>query len=146
MTELSLPYGIELLKAVDDFSNQKIKNRDSLHLIFDICIVNNQFQLLEELSFTSKYIIGLARILKNASGNSDFQNIESIKRDYSENILKAAGQLEKIIALTDEPTQKKFIAQFLYPTQEALTSLRYLLGDLEWTKKYLNALKRNELE
>lgn len=145
MNELSLSSGIELLKAIDKFSQQKIKNRDSLHLIFDICIVKDKLQLLEELSFTSKYLNGLARVLISASGNSEFQNIESIKKDYSENVLKAADQLKKIIALTDEHTQKKFTSEFLDLTVQAFAKLKTLIDDLEWTKMFLNALKRNEV-
>lgn len=145
MNELSLSSGIELLKAVDKFSQQKIKNRDSLHLLFDICIVKDKLQLLEELSFTSKYLNGLARVLISASGNSDFPNIESIKKDYSENVLKATDELKRIISMTDEPTQKKFTIEFFDLTPEAFTKLRMLFEDLEWTKRYLNALKRGEL-
>jgi hypothetical protein len=145
MNELSLSSGIELLKAVDKFSQQKINNRDSLHLLFDICIVKDKLQLLEELSFTSKYLNGLSRVLISASGNSDYSNIESIKKDYSENILKATDQLKKIIMLLDEQAQKTFTLQFLDLTPEAFAKLRTLFEDLEWTKRYLNALKRGEL-
>ncbi len=145
MNELSLSSGIKLLKAVDKFSQQKIKNRDSLYLLFDICIVKDKLQLLEELSFTSKYLNGLARVLISASGNSDYPNIESIKKDYSENILKATDQLKKIIMLLDEQAQKIFTIEFLDLTPEAFAKLRTLFEDLEWTKKYLNALKRGEL-
>lgn len=145
MDELNLSSGIELLKAVDEFSQQKIKNRDSLHLLFDICIKKNRIKFLEELSFTSKYLNGLARILMNASGDSDYQNIDSIKKDYSDNVLKATEQLKKIILLLDEKTQKIFSIEFLDFTPEAFGKLRSLLEDLEWTKKYLNALKRKEL-
>lgn len=145
MNELNLSSGIELLKAVDKFSKQQIKNRDSLHVLFDICISKNKLKLLEELSFTSKYLNGLARVLVSASGNSDYQNIESIKKDYSDNILKATVQLKKIILLLDENTQKVFTIEFLNLTPEAFSKLRSLFEDLEWTKKYLNALKRGEL-
>ena len=146
MNELSLSSGIELLKAVDKFSQQKIKNRDALHLLFDICIAKDKLQLLEELSFTSKYLNGLARVLMTAAGNSDYQNIDNIKKDYSDNILKATDQLKNIVALIDEQTQKKFRVEFLDLNSEAFAKLRTLFEDLEWTKKYLNALKRNELQ
>ncbi|HMU43615.1 MAG TPA: hypothetical protein PKA80_09960 [Ignavibacteriaceae bacterium] len=146
MNELSLSSGIELLKAVDKFSQQKIKNRDALHLLFDICIAKDKLQLLEELSFTSKYLNGLARVLITAAGNSDYQNIDNIKKDYSDNILKATDQLKNIVALIDEQTQKKFRVEFLDLNSEAFAKLRTLFEDLEWTKKYLNALKRNELQ
>lgn len=146
MNELSLSSGIELLKAVDKFSQQKIKNRDALHLLFDICIAKDNLQLLEELSFTSKYLNGLARVLITAAGNSDYQNIDNIKKDYSDNILKATDQLKNIVALIDEQTQKKFRVEFLDLNSEAFAKLRTLFEDLEWTKKYLNALKRNELQ
>lgn len=145
MNELNLSSGIELLKAVDEFSQQKIKNRDSLHTLFDICIKKDRIKFLEELSFTSKYLNGLARILMNASGNSDYQNIDNIKKDYSENILKATEQLKKIILLLDDNTQKIFSIEFLDLTPEAFGKLRSLFEDLEWTKKYLNALKRKEI-
>ena len=146
MNELSLSSGIELLKAVDKFSQQKIKNRDALHLLFDICIAKDKLRLLEELSFTSKYLNGLARVLITAAGNSDYQNIDNIKKDYSDNILKATDQLKNIVALIDEQTQKKFRVEFLDLNSEAFAKLRTLFEDLEWTKKYLNALKRNELQ
>jgi len=146
INELYLFSGIELLKAVDKFSQQKLKNSDSLHLLFDICILKDEFQLLEDLSFTAKYLNGLARVLINASGNSDYPNIESIKKDYSENILKAIDQLRKIIILTNEQAQKKFTVEFLDLTPEAFAKLKSLFDDLEWTKIYLNALKRGELK
>ena len=58
------------------------------HTLLKLGYSNQQEDLIEELSFTSKYVQGLFRVLKQGSANPEVQNIEQIKNDISANLEK----------------------------------------------------------
>ena len=127
---------------INNFSNNKLKRKDDLKIIIEICSKNEKSQLLEDLSFTSKYIRGLERVLKKGSMNPDISNLEQIKQDYMNNINKSVEQLKEIISMTDPNIKNYFEETYLKLTQTGFKNLGELHEDLEWTKMYLNNQKR----
>jgi hypothetical protein len=127
---------------INSFSGQKLKRKNDLKTIVEICFKNEKPELLENLSFTAKYIRGLERVLKKGNMNLDISNLEQIKQDYMKNINKSVEQLNEIINLADSNTKSYFEETYLRLTQEGFKNLNELLEDLEWTKMYSNNLKR----
>ncbi len=139
MTDSSL----NLVNEIAEYSGNQLKRRDDLSLLIQLGYANNQKGVIEDLSFTSKYVLGLFRVLEKASGITDVQNTGQIKIDLTQNLEKVKENLEQLIANADESTQKYFKENYLDLSQNSLFNLTELMNDLEWTKKYLNRLKRN---
>jgi hypothetical protein len=129
-------------KEINDFSEQKLKRRDDLKTLIEICFKNEKPVLLENLSFTAKYIRGLERVLKKGSMNLEINNLEQIKQDYLSNINKSVEQLKEIISLANTSDKNYFEETYLILTHEGFKNLNELLEDLEWTKMYFNNQKR----
>jgi len=129
-------------EEINDFSEQKLKRRDDLKTLIEICFTNEKPVLLENLSFTAKYIRGLERVLKKGSMNLEIRNLEQIKQDYLSNINKSVEQLKEIISLANTNEKNYFEETYLKLTQEGFKNLNELLEDLEWTKMYFNNQKR----
>jgi len=132
-----------LIDEIEKYSGNQLKRRDDLSVLIQLGYANNQKGVVEELSFTSKYVLGLFRVLKKASGIADVQNTAQIKIDLTKNLELVKEKLEQLIVNTDESTQKYFRHTYLDLSQNSMFNLTELMNDLEWTKKYLNRLKRN---
>ncbi len=139
MTDSSL----RLIDEIEDYSGSQLKRRDDLSVLIQLGYANNQKGVIEELSFTSKYVLGLFRVLQKASGITDVQNTGQIKIDLTKSLEQIKEKLEQLLVNADESTQKYFRDTYLDLSQNSLFNLTELMNDLEWTKKYLNRLKRN---
>lgn len=133
----------ELLKQVDNFSNFKLSRRDDLQIIFTEGVKPGNKKLFEELIFTAKYIRGLFKVMKMGEQNPEVKSMEYIKNDLTKNVEKVIEQIRKLIASASQPDQKYVEENFLRMTASAFRNLNELLADLEWTKMYLNELKRS---
>jgi len=131
-----------LVEEINVFSEQKLKRKDDLKILLEMSFKNEKSALLENLSFTAKYIRGLERVLKKGSMNPEISNIEQIKQDYTNNIKKLIDQIKELISLADTEVNSYFEERYFKLTQEGFQSLSELLEDLEWTKMYFNQQKR----
>lgn len=132
------------VNEINTFSEGKLNRKDDLQKLLNLLTETHQEKLIEEISFTAKYVMGLLRVLKAGVNNSEVKSLEHVKQDFSANMKKITEQLKSIINNADKETGKYFEAEYLQMTQEGLKNLNQLLLDLEWTKKYLNSQKRQE--
>ena len=131
-----------LVEEINVFSEQKLKRKNDLKILLEMSFKNEKSVLLENLSFTAKYIRGLERVLKKGSMNPEISNIEQIKQDYTNNIKKLIDQIKELISFADTEVNSYFEEKYFKLTQEGFQSLSELLEDLEWTKMYFNQQKR----
>jgi hypothetical protein len=131
-----------LLEEIEEYSNFKLKRKDDLRILIEVCNTNKKTKLFEDLSFTAKYILGLQRVLKKGVINPEINNLEKIKKDYSDNIIKVIEQIKELINLTPGKTKERFDKTYIELSQQGLSNLNELLEDLEWTKMYFNSKKR----
>ena len=131
-----------LVEEINVFSEQKLKRKNDLKILLEMSFKNEKSVLLENLSFTAKYIRGLERVLKKGSMNPEISNIEQIKQDYTNNIKKSIDQIKELISFADTEVNSYFEEKYFKLTQEGFQSLSELLEDLEWTKMYFNQQKR----
>ena len=135
----------KLLNEINDFSLAKggqLKRKEDLNIIFEEISRNNKEKLLEDLSFTAKYLQGLMRVLKKGAQNPEIKSLEYVKSDYSLNIMKFTTQLKEILSESSGEMKEHFNKTFFELSQEGFQNLSELLSDLDWTKMYLNELKR----
>ena len=131
-----------LVEEINKYSSNQLKRKKDLETIIDLSYSDDNEQYLKELTFTSKYVQGLLRILTLGTSNSELQNISIIKKDISTNLEKIREKIEQIIFNSDDQTKQYFRENYLRLSQDNLLNLIELINDLEWTKKYLNYLKR----
>ena len=134
----------ELLKKVDEFSDFKLLRRDDLQIIFAEGVKEENNKLFEDLIFTAKYVHGLMKVIKMGKENSEVKSLEHVKDDLTKNLELVVEQIRKIIAGSSQSDKAYIENNFLQMTGEAFKNLTELLSDLDWTKKYLNDLKRNK--
>ncbi len=133
-----------LVQDIDIFSGESLKRKDDLSRLIKLGYSNQKEGLIEELSFTSKYVQGLFRVLKQGSANPEVQNTELIKNDISANLEKVKEKIEQLLENSTEKTRKYFQENYLQLSQNSMFNLTELMNDLEWLKKYSNHLKRKK--
>ncbi len=133
-----------LVQDIEIFSGESLKRKEDLYTLLKLGYSNQQEDLIEELSFTSKYVQGLFRVLKQGSANPEVQNIEQIKNDISANLEKVKEIIEQLLENSAEQTKKYFRENYLQLSQNNMLNLTELMNDLEWLKKYSNQLKRKK--
>ena len=133
----------KLVDEIDSFSDNQLKRKNDLLTLVSLSYKQNKNELLEEISFTSKYVQGLFRVLKQGAVNPEVKNIDQVKSDISSNIEKVKEKIGILISHSDEKTKEYFNSNYLQLSQVSLFNLTELMNDFDWTKKYLNQLKRN---
>jgi hypothetical protein len=133
----------ELLKKVDEFSNFNLQRRDDLQIIFTEAVKEKNNKLFEDLVFTAKYVQGLMKVMKMGQENSEVKSFEHVKIDLTKNMEKVVEQIRQIILGSSQSDREYIEKNFLQMTAPAFSNLNELLSDLDWTKKYLNDLKRS---
>jgi hypothetical protein len=132
----------ELVEEIENLSGNNLRRKKDLSVLLSLGYKNNQREVIEELSFTSKYVQGLFRVLNQGSLNPDVQNIDQIKSDISLNLGKVKDKIKELIENADGQIKRYYAENYLELSQKGLLNLTELMNDLEWTKKYLNQLKR----
>ncbi len=143
MDKTQSAFSDKLIDEVEQFSNSQLKRKNDLQKIYKECLVNNTAHLFEELIFTGKYVNGLMKVLKKSAKSPEVQNIDYVKKDLSSNIKKLIEQINNILIHSDEETKNYFYNNLLQLTNEAFYNLNELISDFDWTKKYLNEIKRD---
>lgn len=131
-----------LLKEVEDFSKISLPNKENLLLVFTEGLKAENLKSFNNLIFTAKYVQGLKRVLGKGASLPDVNNLEDIKKDLSENLISVMEILKEFNTSMPEDKREGFQNKYLNMNHECLTNLNNLLECLEWTKIYLNDLKR----
>lgn len=131
-------------EQVDQFSKGKIQNSEDLNRIVEVILKEDNFELLEELSFTAKYSQGLMNIFQTRSSDIEEDYFDKIKNEYAESIKKIRSNLEVVINQSSSFIQGIFKEKYLGMTHESMSNLKILIEDLSWIKMYLNDKKRDD--
>jgi hypothetical protein len=131
------------VNEIEKFSKTKLKRKAELLRIYEEAINRNNEALFENLIFTAKYVQGLLRIVKSGTVSAGVNNVEQIKKDFSDNMSKAVSIIKEIIDAADERLKFHFEQTYFELTQQGFLNMSELLSDLEWTKIFMNDKKRN---
>ncbi len=130
------------INEVEKFSGSKLKRKAEVIRLYEEAKKHQKEFLFEDMVFTAKYVQGLMRAVKSASGNSEITNIEQIKKDFSDNVKKVVDQIRDIISNSGDEMKSYFEKTYFNMTQQSFMNLNELLYDLERCKMYMNDLKR----
>lgn len=132
------------LEQFKEFSEKELKNElDVFNLIETIFKIDN-FQLLEDLAFSSKYCIGLFNIL----GQNKTEVSEDYKKEITNNFIEVIEQikykLNDLIHHFSDFERESFKTRYLEMTQNSMNNLLSLITDFSEIKLFLNQRKRNQ--
>lgn len=130
------------LDEVEKFTESSLQSKNDIQKLINIVVASKKEKQFEDLTFTSKYICGLMRVMKNAPGVPEVSSIDHVKKDLSENINKAVDQLKEILEESNKEEKDYFENTYTQLSSENFNNLQRLFSDLESVKKYLNYIKR----
>ena len=130
------------LGEVEKFIGSSLQKKDDVKKLIHIVVSDKKVKEFDDLIFTSKYICGLMRVIKNAPGVPEVSSIDHVKNDLSENINKAVDQLSELLSESNKKEKDYFQSTYTQLSSENFNNLQKLFSDLESVKKYLNHLKR----
>lgn len=134
----------DFISQVEKYSKRALNRKAELIVIYDAAVDSNQVGMFRDLCFTAKYLLGMMRVLQEGTNNPQISSLDHVKKDFSENMVKAFDQTRQIISNSDESQKKYFEEEFFVTSHSGLTNLNELLIDLEQVKLYLNYLKREK--
>jgi hypothetical protein len=132
----------DFLGSVEKYTGNSLQRKEDVKRIIQTVITDSKEAEFDNLIFTSKYICGLIRVLKNSPGIPEVNSTEHIKKDLNENIKKGVEYLNEIVSGDDKDLKNYFNEKYTFLTPENFINLQKLFSDLEAVKKYLNYLKR----
>jgi hypothetical protein len=141
---MKIPINKNILNEVEIFSDSLPKRKTDLQIIIDESLQNNFEAEFEELTFTSKYIQGLKRVLQKGGEFQEIDNLDHVKKDLTENMEKVIGDISALLIHSSETNKKHFEDTYFSLTPNCFQNLNDLLEDLERVKKYLNYQKRSD--
>jgi len=136
---------IETEKFLDEFksfSNKELKNEIDVFNLIEAIYKKENFQLLEDVAFTSKYCIGLYKILGQSSTEVSEEYKKEITGNFTETIEKIKELFSVIISEFNEFERESFKSRYFEMTQSALSNLMSLINDFSEIKLFLNSKKR----
>jgi len=130
------------LKEVEAYTGSLLLKKDDIFKLIELVVAEKKEEEFEKLTFTAKYICGMMRVVKNASGIPEVSSIDHIKNDLNENMNKGIDQLKEIITLSNGDVKDYFEKTYSILSTQNFNNLTQLFSDLESVKKYINYLKR----
>jgi hypothetical protein len=144
---------LKLISELTQFSGNKIKNSGDLSVLIEASFLARNERLLNDLTFTAKYLNGLGKILRdNMISQSAHNTIEKksldessankIRSEFKEHIKKFTLQMAALIKDLDESDRNIIEKKYLDMTRSSMINLSSMIYDLTWLKKLLNTKKK----
>jgi len=130
------------IENVEAFTGNPLNRKEDLRRLIGIVTECTKEKEFEKLTFTSKYVCGLMRIVKSYQSVPEVTSVEHIEKDLNENIKNGMEVINEIISSGDEEQKSYFKKTYLSLTTESFSNLHQIFSDLEAVKKYINYLKR----
>lgn len=130
----------ELIFEIKEFSGKEFKNFGDLGTLIEITAGSGDTELFDELIFNGKYVNGLKKVLdKDVSISDDAK--EKIITQFQSAVESLIRTLQKAVKSQDPEVHSYFEAKYLILTQQSMSNLISLSGDLAVCKEYFNSLK-----
>ncbi len=133
---------IDFLDKTEIFIGKELANGIEIQKIIESIYKMGNNQLLEDVSFTSKFATGLISILNTSSNEVSEDYKAGIKKDFEEAVEKLKELFENAIPNYSSEERALFKVRFFDLTQTSFKNLISLIEDFSKIKLYLNSLKQ----
>lgn len=132
----------EIISAIDVLAKEKLNFREDLGRLIEMAYRNNKMDLLQDLSFQSKYSLGLLKIVQNRDNKIEEEYFSKVQNEFTKSIQKIKSSIESIISSESDFIKQIFNEKYFEMTQTSFSNLNKLCTDLGFVKLYFNDLKR----
>lgn len=131
----------QFLNEVKAYKNREFRNEIDVYSLVEYIIQNNEYQLLEDISFSAKYIKGMFSIIQNETVQKDENYKGNLNKDISEAVEKFKELIKRVISGYEKKDFDSFYLRYLAMNQSAFSNLINLIDDFSMIKSYLNYRK-----
>ncbi len=123
-----------LISSVQAFSRNKLRHADDLAILVELSRLHHHDQVLDEVSFLSKFLINTSTVMKRIG--RDGEGYDKLSREFSENLEKANTFVRLLVKEAPEDVKRHFVSTYFGLTPVSLESLMQLLYDVSWLKNW----------
>lgn len=132
------------LEEFKKFSGKELKNEIEVFKLIEAIFKIGNYQLLEDLAFSSKYCIGLFNILGQNKTEVSEEYRKEITKNFSEAIEQIKSKLNEIITNYTDFERESFKTRYFEMSQSGFSNLFSLITDFSEIKIFLNQKKRSK--
>lgn len=132
------------LEQFKEFSEKDLKNELDVFNLIEVIFKIDNFQLLEDIAFASKYCMGLFNILGQNKTEVSEDYKKEITNNFTEVIEQIKSKLSDLILHFSDFERESFKTRYLEMTQNSMNNLFSLITDFSEIKLFLNQRKRNQ--
>jgi hypothetical protein len=133
----------QLVYEFGEIFGEKLQRKEDISRILELGFKSENFETIEKMAFTGKYLDGLFNIIKRGESGIDEEVFKSYVEEYTVNLEKFRNELEALLNYASDFIQDIFRKKYLVLSQEGVQNLTALIHDFNYLKIYLNDKKRN---
>ncbi len=123
-----------LLSSINESSGKTLKRSLDLGTLLQIAEEHSKHSLLDDLAFSSKFIIKSFELMQRIG--RDGNGYEKLSSEFTAQISKSQTVLRQLLDSSDAATQAHFSGQYLEMNTLTMQNLMQLYHDLSWYKNY----------
>jgi hypothetical protein len=123
-----------LLSSINESSGKTLKRSLDLGTLLQIAEEHSKHSLLDDLAFSSKFIIKSFELMQRIG--RDGNGYEKLSSEFTAQISKSQTVLRQLLESSDAATQAHFSGQYLEMNTLTMQNLMQLYHDLSWYKNY----------
>lgn len=130
---------VEIVDAVDKFSNGALREKGSLEFLLRIAIENKIIDLIDDVAFHSKFLWRLLLFLQSGrkfEGVNEEVYASKIFELINESVEKIKNLILEIISKVPQRERETFISKFLKMDAESFGNFVNLVHDFYWLKNW----------
>ncbi len=130
---------IEIVDAIDKFSNGSLREKDSLEFLLRTAIENETMSLIDDVAFHSKF---LWRLLSFFQSGRKFEEVDEevyksrIFELINESVEKIRNLILKIVSKAPQQERETFVSKFLEVNAQSFGNFVNLVHDFYWLKNW----------
>ena len=136
-----LPEVKKILTELDRLSNNRLYFRNDLEILVKITQQSGKYELLEEISFHSKFSNGLLKLIQRKDSVIEETFFLKASNEYKDGLQKVVKLLKDLLKEGNDFIRTIFKEKYLELNKQCLYNLNNLCSDLSYLKLYFNDLK-----
>lgn len=131
-----------IVEVLNEFSENKLRKKNDLECILEICASNSMDLLANELIFNGKSLSQIYATLKQQTSDTDLVN--NLKQEYENTLIKFVELVHKVSSKFSDPKIKeRFEGIYFQNSVGSQMNILDLAHDFAFLKELQNQAKRN---
>ncbi|HTX19649.1 MAG TPA: hypothetical protein VMG34_13420 [Bacteroidota bacterium] len=123
-----------LVASLQEYSGSKLRHAGDLAILIELSRSGNQQQVLEDLSFLSKFLVNTRAVMDRVGKGGE--GYDKLSFQFTENLEKASTFVRLLVKESPDETKRHFTSTYFSMTPAALSSLMELFYDISWLKNW----------